>query len=268
MVAFSEVLQCKPPKRVDRLQRGLAEESGLEWREDSSHSFDFASSAECTPEIGQSFLARCSEKIPVSLPHDGGCASEFSLSMKIEKLSPRTLQERLNPSTSSSRHAGPRQPSSPTRLAPAHLQKTPSTRFDNITTPTMPSSNCRWLRPDKPFLSWPQWLRQLVNAGTLHHEEGVVICGSVVRRTMPCLKPKVLMLTDTPRLLLLDSSGLRLMSEIPLAGRDAGHVVAKSISDFELLTPQTRYRCYDVHGAEEWKSKIEAAVETIARIQS
>jgi len=287
LAAFSEVLQCKPPKRVDRLQRGLASESSfMELCEDIPHSSDWSSSAECTPEIGQSFAARCQEGIPVSAPTEHTAKFSFAmLKQKLENFSPRShysSHQELNSfsarsgCSSSSRRASPTLPPLPEFLvASARSQRARSPRFDD--TPSnrrksrgevQPSSNCRWLRPDKPFLSWPQWLRQLVNAGTLHEEEGVVICGSVVRRLLPCLRPKVLMLTDTPRLLLLDSSGLRLVSEIPLIGRDAGYVVAKSMSDFELRTPRDRYLCYELHRAEEWKGKIDAAIENISLLQS
>jgi len=96
----------------------------------------------------------------------------------------------------------------------------------------------------------------------LKDDEDVVICGSVVRRSIPCLRPKVLMLTDKHRLLLLDSSGLRLLREIPLDGSGAC-VVAKSTTDFELRTTSKRYNCYDVNGVEEWKVKIETAGEKL-----
>jgi 3-phosphoinositide dependent protein kinase-1 len=251
MASFNELLQCRPPPRVDRVARGVM---ASDWSEDSSHSFDFASSAECTPEVGQQFLSRHSAKIPVSSCNEG-LSSEFSLSIQTDH---NAMLARVYEPSASSSSAPPEQPSSPTRLAPAHVQRA-TQRFDDISAHSTPTNECRWLRPDRPFMSWTQWCRELVARQTLKEDEGVVICGSVVRRRVPCLRPKVLMLTDRPRLLLLNSAGLRLLKEFPLSGSGASAVVAKSHSDFELHTPDKRYYCYDCNGMEDWEKKIETA---------
>lgn len=250
VASFAELLQCHPPHRL--AARGLLSE--LDWSEDSSHS-DVASSAECTPEVGQCFLARCSDQITVTTTP---LASENTLSIQTDH-KPQMEHQYAPPSRVA---CAPMQPPTPTRLAPEEVQRArDAQRFDDISQPPTPASTCRWLRPDRPFLSWTQWLSELVARGTLHENENVTICGSVVRRRIPCLRMKVLMLTDTPRLLLLNPKGVRLLAEIPLAGKEGSTVVAKSHSDFELHTAWKRYCCYDVNGVEEWERKIEAARE-------
>lgn len=275
--SFAELLQCRPPPRVDRVSRRFA---SSEMSEDSSHSFDFASSAECTPEVGQQFLARQSDKVPVSQCSDSG-PSEFTLMIQTDHMHVVQQYESHPRSLSPKRTSSPSSPTCAPKKAALRAD-----RFDDISPPATPanssrnshasqlsmaaiqvSSSCRWLHPGRPFLSWPQWLNELVARRTLMEEEGVVICGSVVRRSLPCLRPKVLMLTDTPRLLILNSSGVRLLDEIPLAGCHASQVVAQSKSDFELLTSRRRYSCYDVDNREEWEEKIEAAREKVLRQQ-
>merc|ERR1712232_519139 len=68
-----------------------------------------------------------------------------------------------------------------------------------------------------PFASWQLWLNELVRQGTLAPGEDVTICGSVVQRRIRCLRPKVLVLTDAPRLILLDSKGLNLVQTLDLS---------------------------------------------------
>jgi 3-phosphoinositide dependent protein kinase-1 len=262
--SFNELLQCRPPHRV--APRGLLSE--LEWSEESSHHSDLASSAECTPEVGQCFLARHSDAITVAT---STCIGEFTMSVQTDyKPAASADHQYVYPATAS--HA-PMQPPTPTRLAPEEVQRAAAAQRLDVDTslsapPTpssVPSSACRWLRPDRPFLSWSQWMSELVARQTLMENENVLICGSVVRRRIPCLRMKVLMLTDTPRLLLLNSSGVRLLTEFPLVGEGASKLVAKSHSDFELSTARRRYCCYDVNAVEEWESKLEAARERALR---
>jgi hypothetical protein len=111
-----------------------------------------------------------------------------------------------------------------------------------------------------PFGSWQQWLRELSLKQVLLDSEAIVICGSVVRRNFPCMRPKVLMLTNHPRLLLLDSSGLRLLQEFQLAGDRPTAIIKMAPYDFEVRSPQRRYQCYDPDiGAAEWENSVEAA---------
>lgn len=276
---FSEVLQCKPPRRVTRAESwSWAEE--LSRTEERSHSHDFTSSAECTPEIDQPFLARCVAPIPVFLPTD---AHTHQYPAREERRSSPTSLRIADPSKPSrvpsyespSRSASLRSSSwrAPSSQSSGRASLASNRAEDALATHTMPSSSCRWLRPDKPFLSWSQWLRELVMRGTIMEDEGIVMCGSIVQRTVPCFKPKVLMLTNAPRLLLLNPSGCRLLTEIPLTGPNASRVVGKSISDFELIMPRNRrcfsknrvYCCCEVEGAEEWRGKIEASRELAQR---
>jgi len=116
---------------------------------------------------------------------------------------------------------------------------------------------------------WPQ---ELARAGLLLRGEGVALAGGVIRRWLPCLRPQVLVLTDLPRLLVLDASGTRLLHDVDLAslGATGGglftrarefSVEVRSPTDFILSAPGLRrLRCNDVHlGSEEWASKLQAA---------
>jgi 3-phosphoinositide dependent protein kinase-1 len=250
--AFADLLECRPPPRLDRVARDL--HMDIEWSEDSSEPFDIGSSAECTPEAGQFFLARHSEKIPVS--GDKASAEDFlRLSFQSDYNGAGHSRSSMSPSYRRRSGSAVSQTSSVKWRSPRHSNKhSPRSMLSSGSTP---SQACRWIQPGRPFMSWSQWINQLKVRQTLQEDEGVVICGSVVRRTFPCLRPKVLMLTDQPRLLLLDSSAVRLLNEIPLEG---SNIVQKSDFDFELHAERKkRYYCYDCNGIQVWLKKIKAA---------
>jgi len=251
-VGFDNVLLQRPPPRLDRLVR----QGSIASEDSCGPSFDL-SSAECTPEVGQGFLSRFSAAIPVSDATDVRLTDEITMTID-------TLQS--SPSTSSTHYecteiqapVSTSRPSSPSwRQAPPHLQRM-------LARPNL-SNPCQWIRPDMPFVTWQQWLRELSLKKVLLDSEAIVICGSVVRRNFPCMKPKVLMLTDRPRLLLLDSSGLRLVQEFKLTGDRPTAIIKKAPYDFEVRSPQRRYQCYDPDiGAVEWENAVEAAREQLS----
>lgn len=276
LASFDDLVQRRPPPCVARFAAPELLQSLRS--EDTPCDFDFASSAECTPEIGQGFVSRKSAQIPVCQSIDASswqthAASQFTLSIQQtpscgSRQEPSARQDGLCcPTGPSSRAASPPpavqapsspppQPCSQTRLAPAHVQKA-AQRFD------MPFLE---RRREVPFLAWQNWLRELVVRRVLKEDEGVVLCGSIVRRSIPCLRPKVLLLTDEDRLLLLDSSGVRLLDEIQLTGSDAGTFTPQGTAEFVLNTPRRRYYCHDrLVGVEEWGRKIEIARARVLR---
>jgi len=125
-----------------------------------------------------------------------------------------------------------------------------------------------------------RWQQDLQPLGILMPNEIVALAGEVVRSRIPCRRPKVLLLTDLPRLLLLDAAGCRILKEVDLVPRTPGSGVTsttyggllsrtsfqvefKSQTDFTLRAPGCRQlRCHDrVLGAEEWCRSIQAARE-------
>lgn len=123
-----------------------------------------------------------------------------------------------------------------------------------------------------PFESWSHWLSELKLRQVLHCEENVRLWGSVVKRRLPCLRPRVLMLTDLPRLLILDPRGQQVMRDIDLtatvntrSGSSSGPVVAvTSRYEFSLNVLGRRYRCSDTsRGSTEWASEIALAREKV-----
>jgi len=309
--AFNELLCRRPPHRAHRRRRGRDPSAMLgrsiascsDSSASTTRSYDFASSGEGTPEIGQNFLAQMSKQINVLDAHARECdarglevepdldhvaphhpeSSDFAVNWEASPQFTISIQHSCpasssrGPSRASSRRSTPRQLSGTSSPPLSHkgstleesplLAKQPATRPEATQDATLAQSSANrcWIRPDMPLPSWKQWLEDLTARQMLHCDEGVIICGSVVRRTFSCLRPKVLMLTDKPRLLLLDSSGLRLLRQIELAGTvsEDGVVVSSwSPFDFELRTPQRKYTCYDINvGAEEWARKINSACE-------
>eukprot|EP00927_Polykrikos_kofoidii_P005460 TRINITY_DN12163_c0_g1_i1.p1 TRINITY_DN12163_c0_g1~~TRINITY_DN12163_c0_g1_i1.p1 ORF type:complete len:554 (+),score=101.83 TRINITY_DN12163_c0_g1_i1:224-1885(+) len=262
IVAFDRLVRRSPPYRVRRAS--VKDVTDLSQMQNSTASFDFASSAECTPEVGQGFLARTSMALTVmvsdntdtdeaetglvSMEQDGPVGrlprqGTISLQMPPPRSSPQSLR-RSSPTASAA--------ASPNRTSSAY--KTPDWRtVVNL-----------------PFASWQLWLSELVRREVLFRSEEVRICGSVVGRRFPCCKPKVLVLTNFPRLLVLDSKGLKLTQEIDISKsiqQASGSVVAVNSSvDFVLDAPKRRYWCSDVMlGADAWATEIAAALQQISQ---
>jgi hypothetical protein len=236
---YNAILRQRPPPRVDRLDRRCSGASV----DSNNGSFNFASSAECTPEVGQTFLSRKSAD------------AQFTLTIQLE---PSPVSYRHHELQASSPLGSPLpQPYPHTCLAPAHVQQTLMSDVSPHQAPL--------IRPDMSSASWHQWRCHFLSQQMLSHDESIIICGSVVRRKIRCMPPKVLMLTDRPRLLLLNASGLKLLREIQLVGRDACKIITTSNFDFELWSPSQRYQCYDcMIGSREWQKNIEAACAGLA----
>lgn len=243
--SFEELLQRRPPSRLcassPRWERGAVAPSS---------SFQFASSAECTPEVGERFLAKESVYVEVAESPafdlgvvDQEAAASFALL-----------------SFASSRH-------SRSSSSQCHSFSGPS--FSSHSSPAIPTVRIatphHWVQSDAPFDNRKQWLHELTLRRVLHCGEDVKICGSVVRRWLPCLKPKVLMLTDLPRLLLLDAAGLVVCQELDLAVRGREAIVSvTSAVDFVLRVAGRKYYCSDVNaGAGDWAAQISFAQEKV-----
>lgn len=118
-----------------------------------------------------------------------------------------------------------------------------------------------------------QWHSELARRGLLLHGECAIVAGAVVRRRLPCLRLKVLVLTDLPRLLVLSPSGADLVRQVDLraasslgglwAASGGFSVESHSLIDFVISAAGICLRCVDTHlGAEEWVSRIRAALES------
>eukprot|EP00440_Ansanella_granifera_P000210 gb/GFBE01000225.1/.p1 GENE.gb/GFBE01000225.1/~~gb/GFBE01000225.1/.p1 ORF type:complete len:120 (+),score=17.08 gb/GFBE01000225.1/:1-360(+) len=100
--------------------------------------------------------------------------------------------------------------------------------------------------------------------------------GRVIQRRFPCLKPKVLVLTDLPRLLVMDYNGRRLLHDVNLAAESPSSVSSDSTcvreclndpalqvenrTEFRLCLGGLRLRCRDHDlGSEAWVEQIAAA---------
>lgn len=270
--AFAELRRGAPPRRVERTSAGAV--PGPPSPSASLHSFDFASSAECTPEVGQRFQARSSTSLAVTSclsDKDLGSSSSDGSATAPHAASARSPAQDASPSaplvhfdgccgTAASASAKPARGWREAGPAPAEPVR--------ASTVVPPEPQWRALT-NTPGPSWRQWLRELAERRTLLGGEGVALCGSVVRRRLPCLRPRVLVLTDLPRLLVLDASGLGLLYDIglkgPAASRGAGAEDEPSIKvcspvDFVLSAAGRRFRCSDVHlGSEVWASELRRA---------
>mmetsp|Transcript_21343 Transcript_21343/g.45423 ORF Transcript_21343/g.45423 Transcript_21343/m.45423 type:complete len:590 (-) Transcript_21343:39-1808(-) len=269
--SFIELRQRRPPRMVSSRERLGRHSDGAELgfcrthsqaspSNSLSRSFDFASSAECTPEVGQNFLAqRCTQIIPG--PHwlaegDGKVGREVASTSCCDEVSTEPL---LNPASPSVE---------PTAATTRRLTSPPRLTWRAVA--------------DLPGVSWRHWLQELVQRKMLLREEDIAICGRVVLRRVPCLRPKVLVLTDLPRILVLDASGLRLQHSINLVGSPLGEscggdfvaaaisVSVRSATDFVLCAGGRSFRCCDMNlGAAAWMAEIQSAqARTAAEAQS
>lgn len=208
------------------------------------------SSAECTPEVGQRFLTRHAEVL-------GTEADPFTSDEEDsdEKESPQfSLAVRPFAST-----MGADVPEVKEKRPHSSSQgQKPATRFTN-----------------------PQWLQELWQRRVLLRGEDVCLSGKVVQRFFPCLRPRMLVLTNLPRLLLLDSRGRRLVKDVELLdssrttcmtmrqGLRDNALSQRSPTEFELRLGGRRLRCRDGDlGAETWLDEIAAARQRLTLSRS
>jgi len=104
---------------------------------------------------------------------------------------------------------------------------------------------------------------ELVNRQVLMEGEEIVLCGNVVRRGFPLLRKNVLMLTNMPRLLVLDPSGTEVLKQIPLRSDDTS-LVAQGPRHFQVRTLDKTYDCRDATiGADVWTHHVQAARDKV-----
>eukprot|EP00931_Biecheleriopsis_adriatica_P103287 TRINITY_DN78142_c0_g1_i1.p1 TRINITY_DN78142_c0_g1~~TRINITY_DN78142_c0_g1_i1.p1 ORF type:complete len:708 (+),score=98.94 TRINITY_DN78142_c0_g1_i1:38-2125(+) len=348
--SYCELRRQRPPPRVTRPHRRNQERGvdGHSLSPERSLPFDFTSSAECTPEVGQCFLSRrstqvvtlasstaepepppsldtssigCTHSTPPSTPLDlrhNAEANSPHFMMSIESRRPRTTWI-SNPSRG-------RSPSPRTWCSKAGQGQGPSAapwrQRDGKTSllsqaedlderQSAPPSNAASFgggavavsdadakqgKPSRPrpmlglidrTARW-QWLEELSHRRILLRGEDIAICGRVVQRRFPCLRPKVLILTDLPRLLVMDNNARRVLHDLHLPpggltdgpGNTTGAAASpreslqepalqvKSRTDFVLRFGGIRLRCQDHDlGSEAWLEKIRAAQQFLLRQQ-
>jgi 3-phosphoinositide dependent protein kinase-1 len=238
---FDAILLSRPPQRVDRIERapyGAAYAALCAESEASSTSFDFS---ECTPEIGQNFLAKSSKTV-----FDSGRQEQWhGSSLHRKNASCNSL--------SSKKSSFSQQLLKPTsHLRSFNISGLPASSFESRLSC---AARCN--------------LQELVERCIIRDGEDVILSGNVVQRCrwFSCfLRPQILMLTDRPRLLLLDPSGRRLLKEIPLASPGTHLKVTQSPFDFQIHTQEKIYKCHDVNIlAEAWERHFDAACERVLR---
>lgn len=285
--AFAAICQEQPPIRVDRRGSSLNHGANAECFEpvELVGSFDFNSSAECTPEVGQTFVTlKHAEVIHVAARarHAFGEADDeatplYGAAMRHDEDGKhRLFPVRDSDSSSSQNRTAPAAQEDPPRgLGSLDCDPEKQEEADCGDLLLSVKKHSWQVVAQLPVPSWRQWLTDLVLQHTLRHGEDVAICGSVVQRRFPCLKPKVLLLTDLPRLLLLDPSGKTVQQEVAFPGSGGGGAegisnegesfVAPTVDvlspvNFEIRVGSHRFRCCDVNlGAEAWVAKIRAA---------
>mmetsp|Transcript_109726 Transcript_109726/g.321180 ORF Transcript_109726/g.321180 Transcript_109726/m.321180 type:complete len:578 (-) Transcript_109726:205-1938(-) len=277
--AFAELRRRAPPPRMERSLANAGTDPASPNR--SLHSFDFASSAECTPEVGQRFMSRASAAVPVasSLADDAANSPRNDASAAVHEAVATTSAADASPSCRAGKPDEGRNfvlfSAKPSRAQREVALASP------VAAPAAHAAPCepRWRAlVSTPGPSWRQWLRELTERRTLLGGEGVALCGSVVQRRLPCLRPRVLVLTDFPRLLVLDTSGLGVVHDIGLKGPAPSHttvgdgepsIVVSSPVHFVLNAAGRRFRCCDVQlGAELWSVELKRAQSRMLQHQS
>lgn len=294
--AFSELLASRPPPRIDRRLKHRGEDisRSIEGR----HFESLLSSAECTPQLGENFLATATQ-IDVSVSMNQSHSPDILDRMMMDRRmwdSRMSVEDRENvsvmrstdpsvvgqtaPGTGtfvedsvSAAPAPPLSSNSGVRNAEFETSRRPSVQRGALqqtssAVPALPS-NCRtqnlW-SSRRAGGDWQQWLSDLRLRQILHVGEDVQMCGRVVLRRLPCLPPRVLLLTSTPRLLLLDPSGTKVRRELDLCAPGSNEEPVVSIAsgfDFTLSSSCAggrRYSCSDTsQGSSEWAEQIGAA---------
>lgn len=259
--SFDELRRQTPPPRITRLDRRRGQDLGSV-HEDTMD--NLPSSSECTPEVGQSFWTRRAE---VLLGEQADAFSTDSEDESDDKDSPQFCLA-VRPAAFAATLGA----------EPEVKEKRPSARRRRSPGNGYPG-NCHGRKPHLGRPS-PQWLQDLLHRRVLFRGEDVCLSGKVVQRFFPCLRPRMLVLTNLPRLLLLDSKGRRLVKDVDLLGSASSRVSSmstcladpalnqKSRTEFELRLGGQRLRCRDHDlGAETWLDEIAAARQrlTISR---
>lgn len=271
--SFAEIRRKQPPPRIrsDRYDARCLDTSCC--TDFTSSAFDFASSAECTPEVGQCFLNPKAMQVSVA---PATLSPMSQLSSRTEEGSPRFMMS-IESGASAMQSLSPRADSCPRQLQ-LHSKGIPASRR----IPAMPASHiersnarllpeCPAALPTVAHIDARALALKLLR---LRANEVVLMHGPILRRRLPCLRPKVLVLTSRPRLVVLNSSGQSVLRDIRRDEVEADEVLrccwqgrslnckdpliqVKSSADFEICGKGFRLRCSDdVVGAQEWAMKI------------
>lgn len=109
----------------------------------------------------------------------------------------------------------------------------------------------------------PAW-EDLVRRQLVLPKERLLLSGPILRRRLPCLAPRVLLLTDKPRLMVLDQGPRRKMRfELSLR-----NLQVRVLGEFEFSLSSSRswwtYRCAGGDStAEEWAGRIRIAKQRL-----
>lgn len=305
LTAFDQLRRQPPPPRMERRSQRKPAFEGRHGRGmpllgemASFGSFDDCiSSAECTPEVGEHFVARKSTLLTIADLSDsnvtdatpatpalvGSQESCFLMSVqRPSKAAPPTAPPQQGRVAAPSRHQADLNSSgrhlhnhNAAAEAPALAKANSAAAKPTIQPPAAqaaPSSRPNWsVLAGLPFESGAQWMAELVRRHTLSCREDIVLAGRVVLRRLPCLRPKILLLTDAPRLLVLDSKGIGLVRDIDLACSRGGNpdnlLTVRTAFDFVLSDSAGVLRCFDINfGSKEWSVRISVAQQKLASV--
>lgn len=227
---FESVLQRKPPPRVDPRLRDASFAAGMSFESD------------CTPQEGHQFLASAAEAVEVMGSGPSILAADIPTATPPPEEAVPSILAAVGPADSPM----------------AAREQLPQPRAAPVQAPPR-----REARAGMPVADWERWLRDMRQRSILRPGEDIRICGGVVKRRLPILKPRWLVVTDLPRLLVLDPSGLEVQHDIdfssPLAAGEELVSVSGAFS-FEVNVPGHRWRCSDASrgagAAREWATEI------------
>jgi len=238
---YSEVCRQAPPPRLSRCGRAPRQRPD----ELEVSQLDDISSAECTPEVGQHFRSSATMQVLMSAHTQPMLQADSDSEDEPDGGKEHCPFLSLVQQPSSSSH--------PNEQGFAGLKRAvPSLRN----------------------LLNQQWLQDLLKRQVLMRGEDVRIGGRVVQRFLPCLRPRLLVLTDLPRLLVFDSLSCKLLQDVdlaegggssslrddPTASLNDKALNQKSRTDFEISLGRCRLRCRDTDlGAEAWLDELSSA---------
>mmetsp|Transcript_20076 Transcript_20076/g.43812 ORF Transcript_20076/g.43812 Transcript_20076/m.43812 type:complete len:592 (-) Transcript_20076:633-2408(-) len=267
LAAFEE-LRSQEPLAARGLKGSLSSDSLSESLSDSLSDSLSESLSEGLSEIGQRFSAQ-DEKIPELLLSDSEDSVHYAKSTASTMsggsftVSLRSGKSGLPRSTSGGSWSSWSRSTSSASISPP---LSPARTCSSLSLSLPEDSAAEWRSlADLPMYPVHSWMEELVQQNILNLDESIVSCGSVVVRRLSCLRPKVLVLTDLPRLIVLDSTGLQKLYETDFkeTDKEAENLInVTSESKFELMISQKRLRCLDDKlGAADWALRIRAAQE-------
>lgn len=230
---FEGVLQRRPPPRAGQFQN----------RSYGSVSFQAGMSFEsdCTPQEGHQFLTGVDAELVEVVGNPPDIAP-------VDVAIP--LAKELVPDCAISGVAAGR------AEVPSKLQLLSSP-------PVVPTqvSSLKGPRICIPQVEGEHLLSNMQQRGILRPGESIRIGGAVVRRRLPILKPRWMIVTDLPRILIMDPSCDELQHDFDFAGAVA--VTVNGAFSFDVNVAGHRYKCNDTNkgngGSREWATAINQA---------